>query len=355
MKGLSAFREAFDPVLERLVQTYVAQFATMAGDPVLASIATHGGQLMLAGGKRIRPYLASLGYRCFQDHVGEAALRAMASLEFFHLFALIQDDVMDQGASRHGFPTIHVAVAEMLRRDRRIGDVERIGQSQAVLLSDFFLNGSYRLLESERETLGEENMAEARRRFSIMADEVILGQMIDVDLTTRDAASWELIERKMRLKTASYTFTRPLEIGAALAGGRGADLDAFTPFADALGLAFQIQDDLFDLTIPSAQLGKSAFSDLRERQHTVFTQLILEQGTAEEKGELAELFGSSVSETDRPRVARLFETSGAVADGRSRMEKLFAKAERALESLLVPPMVKTDLADLVAYIRQRTS
>lgn len=354
MKDLSDFRATFDPILEGLVQRYVDEFAKTVGDSTILSFIQHGGSLMRAGGKRIRPYLASLGYRCVQDHLPEAALRAMASLEFFHLFALIQDDVMDHGTSRHGFPTAHVSVAEMLRQAKRTGDVDHIGQSQAVLLSDLFFNWSFGILDAEREEIGSENIEEARRRFSIMVDEVILGQMIDVDLTTRDVASLELIERKMRLKTASYTFTRPLQIGAALAGARGAALDAFTPFADALGLAFQMQDDLFDLTIRSAQLGKNAFSDLRERQHTVFTQWISEHGTTDERRELATLIGSDVSEADRLQVERLFVSSGAIAAGRAQIEKKFTEAERALEGLSVRGAAQQHLTALIASMKERT-
>jgi geranylgeranyl pyrophosphate synthase len=146
-----------------------------------------------------------------------------------------------------------------------------------------------------------------------------------------------------------------MQIGAALAGA-SKSADRFCDvFGITLGLAFQIQDDLFDLTLSAKQLGKAAFSDLSNCQHTVFTQYIFDHGTAAQKKQLTQLFGSILSEDDRPRIAALFTDSQALAHGLRLMNIQFDAAVQAVQRVKLPMHTKQELFDLVSYIRNRTS
>jgi geranylgeranyl diphosphate synthase type I len=212
---------------------------------------------------------------------------------------------------RHGVPTTH----------RVYGD------GQAILLGDLLFNWAYELIAP----------TEARDVFTKMVDEVILGQMLDVDAVNRKKVSDRFLEDKMRLKTASYTFIRPLQFGAALAGKRSL-FDWCERFGLPLGLAFQIQDDLLDLTASTSTLGKSAFNDIREGQKTVFTQ---------RAPQLMKYKGKKIGAKEKKEIRSILEKTGAVEFGTKKMETYFARVEREADG-------QVSFLDLVAYIRHRS-
>ena len=105
-----------------------------------------------------------------------------------------------------------------------------------------------------------------------MVYEVTVGQMIDVDITTRKKISKKLLDQKTYLKTAGYSFIKPLQIGAALAGKNTKKVEKFCKeFGLAMGIAFQAQDDLLDITSNEKQLQKTTSLDKSQNQHTYFT------------------------------------------------------------------------------------
>jgi geranylgeranyl diphosphate synthase type I len=328
---LSAFRARFQPILESYLRDAVARDAALAQDSFLERLIRYAEPLAASDGKRVRPYMAWLMYRASGGDDREEVMRMLVSLELFHVFALVHDDVMDRGLTRHGMPTMHRMAAEALQADKRLGDAARVGDAHAILIGDLIFQWSQAVFYG---TAGIDAVMRERAAafFHSMIEEVIVGQMMDIDLTTRITPTDAFVERRTYLKTSTYTFVRPLQIGAAL-GGASADVIAWCePFGTALGRAFQIQDDLIDLVHPSIETGKTSFSDLQEGQQTVFTQYILSHGTEEQKTELRALMGSPLTESDRPRVTALFESSGAFAYGRAEISASYQEADRLLAS-----------------------
>jgi geranylgeranyl pyrophosphate synthase len=184
---------------------------------------------------------------------------------------------------------------------------------------------------------------------------VILGQMIDVDLMSRKRTTSSVIRRKVELKTARYTFVRPMRVGGMLAGAKSSFLSFCETVGLALGTAFQIQDDLLDLTSTTATLQKGVFSDLQDRQHTLFTQHIFEKGTRGEQAMLNRYFGKKIEKKDRAKILSLFHDSGAIQAGSSEMERNFKRAEAPLASLKIPKEKREEWLSLVQLIRQRIS
>lgn len=353
MLALQAFRKVFDPHLAAVLEMRTRATNRFTSDRDIKNLVKYAGNLTRSGGKRVRPYLAWTMYRAFGGKKTRSVLDTLAALELFHVFGLLHDDIIDRGTIRHGIPTTHCAVAARLTKQKRRGDLEHIAEGQAILLGDLIFAWVTQLLHaSQSET------AIARRvsaHFYQMVDEVVIGQMLDVDLMTRTSATSKLVDEKMRLKTASYTFVRPMQIGVALAGAPVALNRFCESFGIALGVAFQIQDDLFDLTLSAKQLGKTVFSDLADRQHTVFTQYLFDHGTSAQKKQLTNLFGTRLSEQDRPRIIDVFTSSGAFAYGQKLMNTQFDLATQIVQKTHLPKTTKQELLALVTYIRQRTA
>lgn len=314
--GIEDFRERLQPTMDEFVAAKTARYIGYTDEPLLRAIWEYPRRLVAARGKRIRPYVAYLMRSALSEdgdaHSEPGVLRALMGLELFHLFCLIHDDIVDQGGERHALPTTQKFVMEKLGEENRLRDHAHIGNAHAMLLGDMFFAWS-----QEAFYAGGENDARAARYFQLMIDEVVIGEMMDVDMTTRRATSSAAIHQKMLLKTASYTFIRPLQIGAALAGQSELMENFCRDFGLSLGVAFQVQDDLLDLIGTTGGAQKTALSDLREGQHTYFTQHIFENGTPAQQNELRELMGADLNESDRPRVLELFENSGALSHGKN--------------------------------------
>jgi geranylgeranyl diphosphate synthase type I len=336
---LDSFRDRLQPHLEEFIARKTKSYARYSDDPLLRSIWDYPRRLVTANGKRIRPYVAYLMYRSLaesDDQDEEGALRLLVALELFHLFCLVHDDVIDKGAERHSLPTVHRYVATALEQENRTSNDRRtnhehIGNAQAILLGDMLFAWSQEAFHSNLDfSCGR--LHEASGYFSQMMDEVVIGEMLDVDMTTRRETSRDAIFQKMLLKTATYTFIRPMQIGAALAG-RGQQCEAFCyDLGLALGLAFQIRDDLIDIVGTPKTTQKSVFSDLREHQHTYFTQYIFDHGTAPQKSRLRKLLGRDIEPHDRDEVLELFGASGALDYGTSSIRRHLSNACRLVAS-----------------------
>ncbi len=244
MNDLNYFKKTFDPILKQYLDKKIETFSENINDPFLLDIINYPQKLIESGGKRIRPFIAHLMYKALGGKETEKALELFVSLELFHNFALIHDDVMDKDLMRHGVQTIHEYVKEKLQKEGRFGDLSHIGNSQAILLGDILLCWAFSIFDEVN--LDKDKLRCAKLFFNKMADDVVLGQIIDIDIPSRKEIPKELIDKKDMLKTASYTFIRPLQIGASLI-----KIDKNTEkFCEDLGLnlglAFQMQDDLLD-------------------------------------------------------------------------------------------------------------
>lgn len=280
-------------------------------------------------GKRVRPYIASLGFEFAGGDLEQQPWDAWMGIELIHLFALIHDDLIDQGTLRHNVETVQTLVKRRLQENNRHGDHVRIANSQALLVGDLVQSWAHKHLVNALNNVDQP--ATASKVLFQLLEEVILGQSLDVDLTTRAPETYELIEQKMLLKTARYTFSRPMQLGAALSGKATPELLRFCEeFGDALGLAFQLQDDWFDLIASEQRTGKFGFRDLEEAQQTFFTCFIFREGTTAQKERLNRLLGYPLTKEQQEEAYTLFNEVGAMKNGERLIEKYFQDAERIL-------------------------
>lgn len=232
----SEFKQTFDPYLRKILEERIEESLGGKGAIAFEDIWRYALVLTVSG-KRLRPYLAYLGYRSAGGTNTEEIMRMAAGIELFHTFCLIHDDIMDQDSDRRGVSTTHVYASEWLNGKVHPETQARIGESMAILLGDAMFAWSRELLDDHR----------IQTRLRYMIDEVILGQGIDCLLAGSSTASREDLDHMMLMKTGGYSFLRPMQLGGAL-GGMNSELETFFErFGTSLGLAFQLQDDYLDL------------------------------------------------------------------------------------------------------------
>ena len=348
---LSDFRTQLEPLLQETFRSY-AQALPPIESAFLQELLNYPSAL-LQGGKRIRPYLASIAFTNLGGTLTTEILRVLSSLEFFHLFCLIHDDIIDEGALRHGIPTLHTYAKTRLEQEKRLGQAAHLGEAHALLIGDLLFAWSIDLMQSP--TVGTPRSRErVRTLFFQMINEVVIGQLLDVDLTTRSRASSAEIAQKMYLKTAGYTFVKPLQLGASLCTSAKPVMRFCERFGTAVGHAFQWQDDLLDLTGDPTKTKKTCFSDLLTRQQTPFTQHVREQGSKEDVLLLDALLGHPLTEAEQQEARNLFERTGAFSVGQRGIETALANAETLLAkaTFLKHP---EEFHDLIALLHHRTS
>ncbi|MBI5735598.1 MAG: polyprenyl synthetase family protein [Mycolicibacterium neoaurum] len=220
---------------------------------------------LLAEGKCVRSSYLYLGWQCGAP-VSAATVRAAASLELLHAFALVQDDVMDESDMRRGRPSAHRAFQRWHQERGLPGSPARFGESAAVLLGDLCLVWAEQMLRES----GVDGAALSRAwpRYDAMRTELAVGQFADLVNDSAGFPSLTDVLDVARRKSGNYTVRRPLEIGAALAGCDDAVLDVLGRYGEAIGEAFQLRDDLLGVFGAPATTGKPTGTDLIARKAT---------------------------------------------------------------------------------------
>lgn len=221
---------------------------------------------VLGGGKRLRPFLVAATGQLFE--VPEAALvRAGAAVELIHCYSLVHDDLpaMDDAALRRGRPSCHKAFDE----------------ATAILAGDALQALSFEVLTRADYPADPEQRAQLVLALARAAGAAGMcgGQMIDLE-AERQALTLPEIRVLQRLKTGAI-IAFACEAGAILGRAAPEQCQALLGYADDLGLAFQITDDLLDLTSDTATLGKDAGRDAAAGKAT-FVSLLGEAGAREE-------------------------------------------------------------------------
>ncbi|MGW5718458.1 polyprenyl synthetase family protein [Amycolatopsis sp. NPDC003865] len=282
----------------------------------------------VTGGKFLRPMFAYTGWRCGGPE-DPAALRAAASLELLHCFALAQDDVMDGSARRRGRPSLHVRFARWHEEQGLSGSAARFGESAAVLMGDLFLVWSEQLLQESG--LDARVLARGRPTYDLLRSELAVGQLGDLVNDARTLPSWADVLDVIRRKSGNYTVRRPLEFGAALAGCPDDVITALGTYGGLLGEAFQFRDDLLGVFGDPAVTGKPAGDDLRERKASSVVVLARDLADRRQRAELTDLLARD--EVDDAAVARCRELITATG-ARDQLEKLVDERVRhALEAI----------------------
>ncbi len=254
--ALETIRSRVDAELESFLAATKEDTADLASEAT--TVVDEVLRLVRAGGKRIRPAFCYWGFRAAGGADGTPIVRAAAALELFHTFALVHDDVMDESDARRGVPATAVWFARA-----RAGkpDAAGYGRSVAVLVGDLAAVLADTLLIDSG--FPPKRLLAALRRYSRMRIEVAAGQYLDIGGGGRDDPSEAA--RVASLKTGAYTVEGPLHVGALLAGGSSDLLAWLSRYAEPLGRAFQLRDDVLDLgERPDAGVTPASVNELIE-------------------------------------------------------------------------------------------
>ncbi|MGE4271612.1 MAG: polyprenyl synthetase family protein [Desulfitobacterium sp.] len=232
----------------RQVDSYLLQL--FSGNGILSESMNYS---LAAGGKRIRPVLALAAAKAVGGDE-ESILPAACALELIHTYSLIHDDLpaMDDDDYRRG----------------RLSNHKVFGVGQAILAGDALLTYAFELLAQSINGVTPERQLRVIREVAQAAGPqgMVGGQVLDLEAEEKVLALAEL-ERVHRLKTGAMLVVAA-RLGAILAGGTEEKIEALTSYAQAIGLAFQIRDDILDIEGDSESLGKPAQSDIRQHKAT---------------------------------------------------------------------------------------
>lgn len=344
---LDAFRKWFDETFLHFVDTRIRSYAQFTDrSPIV--LALDQVYQLAQHGKRIRPYLTYLGYTAEGGKDVETIKHALIAVELFHVFCLVHDDIIDEDDLRRGVTTVNALSRTHYEQLGRPQLAVRAGNAQALLIGDLIFAWVFELISTYAQN------KELMHEFSHTIDEVVIGQMIDVDLMAQPEASRELILEKMRLKTAGYTFVQPLRMGRLLAGKQGHDT-RIDSLGLSLGLAFQMQDDLLDIYGSQSDLGKQVGSDIEESQHTLLTQYVVDKGSLDDVQELHVLMGHAVNDERLQLLRRLFERTGATSSLKDEIQEHIQGAHALARELPWPADQKKALTELITYVEKRNT
>ncbi|MET0996967.1 MAG: bifunctional (2E,6E)-farnesyl/geranyl diphosphate synthase [Mycobacterium sp.] len=310
-------------------------------------------EFVLRGGKRLRPAFAYWGWRAVADRtdgtVDPSILRLFAALELLHACALVHDDVIDDSATRRGMPTVHRLFAQTHRDRRWSGSADRFGMSAAILLGDLALVWADDIVATA--DLRVDAHRRVQRVWADIRTEVLGGQYLDIVAESSGATTVASAMTVNTYKTASYTVTRPLQLGVAAAANRPDVQAIFHEVGTDLGVAFQLRDDVLGMFGDPAVTGKPSGDDLRSGKRTV---LLAEAVELADKSDptAAELLRSSIgtelSEIQVRELCSVIESVGALAAVERHIDVL---TRRSLETLGAAPIDVQAKAGLSALAR----
>ncbi len=231
---------------------------------------------VLDGGKRLRPLLVMASAEAVGGNP-QAALRAACAVELIHAYSLVHDDMpcMDNDVLRRGKPTVHV----------------QFGEAQALLAGDALQALAFELLTPPAAEMPERTQADLCRLLARAAGHEGMAGGQAIDLASVGMALDEDALRQMhRLKTGAL-LRGSVMMGAACGSPPTPAREALARYGDAIGLAFQVVDDILDVTADSATLGKTAGKDAAQDKPTYVSLMGLERS----RGYAASLFDQALS------------------------------------------------------------
>jgi geranylgeranyl pyrophosphate synthase len=307
---------------ERMIRTelHLERVTAQAGAP----LAAHANATIVAGGKRLRPLLVVLASEAAggppEDRDGEERLvRAAVAVELVHSATLVHDDVIDAARLRRGHPTVAAAA----------------GRRVAIATGDLLFSRAFAELARNRDTA-------QLRALSDASSALAAGELLQREDAYASHVAVDRYLRRCELKTAAL-FEAACRLGALTGVERSDALaDVLGAFARRIGLAFQLLDDVLDVSGPVERTGKSRGTDLLDGTVTLPFILARERDPVLAAFELVSLEGPEQAEALCERIA----ATGALEQAREQALALVAEAKAALPAIL--PEGRATLLELVA-------
>lgn len=298
--------------------------------PRIPEITAH---LVGAGGKRLRPMLVLAAARLASGaaEAGEAAVKLATTVEFLHTATLLHDDVVDESSRRRGRPT-----ANLLWDNK-----------SSVLVGDYLFARSFQLMTSTGHLPILDILSDAA---AVIAEGEVLQLTAAANLAT-DAAIYLQV---VRGKTAAL-FAAAGQVGAMAAGATERQAEAMRVYGDALGIAFQIADDLLDYGGAATTIGKNTGDDFRERKLTLPVIHAIAAADASERSFWARTIEQGrQTDADLAEALALMDQHGSLDSARDEAHAWSARAQEALAPMPGGEL-RAILHDLAGFVVERVS
>lgn len=289
--------------------------------------------IMSQGGKRMRPTLCLLACDMFGGNVDDCMIPAVAA-EIFHNFTLVHDDIMDQAPLRRGMETVY----------------HKWNSDIALLSGDTMLIKAFQYVLATKKEYSYEVFAELCK----VALEVCEGQQFDLNFETQDNVSLDAYLEMIRLKTA-VLLGSVLKIGAIVAKADAKNQKAIYDFGINLGLAFQLQDDIFDCYGDVKVFGKMTGGDISDNKKTYLYLKALELASEDDRNILKQLFAmpKGRDENKIQTVLNIYDKYDVKNIVTELMTKYYHDSLKNLDDIDLPEEKKLILRDYAAYLYTR--
>lgn len=277
-----------------------------------ASLYEPGSYILNSGGKRLRPLLVLLSAKAVGGEF-KSCYNAAAAVEMLHNFTLVHDDIMDNADKRRGRLTLH----------------KKFDHNTAILAGDSLLSIAYEYLLKDCNG----NAKEVISSFTHGLIEVCEGQSLDTDFESRKNVALSEYITMIKKKTAAMA-EMCCRIGALLGGGTKSQVNALGNYGLNLGIAFQIQDDLLDISADEKEFGKTIGGDLVEGKKTFLFLEALEKSRGEDRKKLLKVIEQKgIRRNQVSSYKMIYEKLGVLDDARREIRAYTQKALRSVNLL----------------------
>lgn len=271
-------------------------------------------ELIHRGGKRFRPAFTFLACECVGGR-RQDAIEAAAAVELLHNMTLVHDDIEDESELRRGKPCIH----------KIYGVPTAINAGDAMLIKVFEIANSSKIPLDRRNVLVS--------RVAKRAYEITWGQAFEFSMWKRKVFTEEEVIRLLRNKTGALT-RLSTESGAISGGGSQEQLDALGEFGETIGVAFQIVDDVLNLTGDEKEYGKEIGGDIREGKKTIMAAHVLKTANSQDRKTFNLLLGKSrISKSEIRRAIGLYNKYDSIQYAKSKANLYLETARKELGRL----------------------
>ena len=307
--------------VDKLINSYITSNVT----PVISELSNH---LINAGGKRLRPLL-TLAASDLCNYSGASHIKLAAAIEFIHTATLLHDDVVDESFQRRGKPTANI-----------LWD-----NQSSVLVGDYLFSKSFQLMVETDSLKVLSILADAS---STISEGEILQLSAVKNIKTDESAYFKIIEGKTAALFAAAT-----EVGAVISNVERKKADALANFGKALGISFQITDDLLDYVGSEEVLGKNIGDDFKEGKVTLPLIKAISKSSKEEKRFWEEVINKGMQKSsDLEHALLLMQQHNVFEETRSEAIKWSKKARNYLD-IFPESKTKVILQELTSFVVER--
>lgn len=303
----------------------------------------------LQGGKRIRPYLTTIGYKLNNNSSIEPLLPIAAAQELLHTSLLIHDDVIDKDTIRHGEKNINGHYIDLYSKSIDQETSTHFAHSASIIAGDLLISLSYQLINDS--SWKPKQKQDVMTILSRSMYEVAAGQLMDIEAAfMNDSYDPTTI---YRYKTSGYSFVSPLITGATLSDCSEETKQALENYGINLGIAYQLQDDILGVYGDEALTGKSNSCDIREAKRTFLVQSFLNTASTSDKELFNKTFGNiNASSESIAELRKCIEDSGAKFETEKTIKDYSYKAKDAISNIPESDQ-KVELLNLVDFLAMR--